>query len=391
MSEYNKTIAELRKKISMQDIEINEIKNKIGNELSGLEPRIIMDTPLFEVFEKIRELKKGIPLKKNMIKEIKETDTKLEELNQKTAELKALVSEREKIFKSIYENIGNAAYTVFRQDREKLRSYEHIFTELIRQDIKCNQFNKVAVSENQEEKNIIKQFVDAAKSMYRNQKHKFLLLRYPGLYRQAGKAILITDFVEEAKDKALDNTVKSLIENEKEVKRLNSDLTELEKNKDGLRKKLVSLDAKGKPHKKIHELEAELSDIDAKIHDYCVVMGNLFLDHHLAEAVGNPRTGEYAMDISGLEQKNKEYKEEIKRYETLIEIQKVDSKIVKTTNKIEQIKNQIAKEEQEIKSLQKDLTQFEKQKKSFEKVLKTSQDQGNTNTAISDAESGKTE
>lgn len=376
MIEYNKAIAELRKKISTQNAEIKETKFKIGKEIAVLEPDKVKDTPLIENFDKVRELEKEIPVKKNTIQEIKTIDNKLEGLQKKITGFKAQVSEKEKIFKSIYENIGNAAYTAFKLNREKLKSYEHIFTDLVKQDARCEQFNKVDISGNSDEKSIIRQFVDAAKSMYRNQKHKFILLRYPGLYRQAGKAILTTDFVEDAADGALDKAMKSLIENEKTVNQMNNDIKELEKNKTGLQEKLVSLDVKGKPYKKIHELEGEMTQIDKILKDCYVNMGNIFLDQNLTEVIGNPRIEGYARTVSDLKQKNDVCEAEIKRYETLIAIEKIDHKMVKVSNKIEHIKNQVAKQEQEIKSLQKELTRFEKQKKTFKKLLEKTPGQG---------------
>jgi chromosome segregation ATPase len=204
-----------------------------------------------------------------------------------------------------------------------------------------------------------------------------MLLRYPALYRQAGKAILTTDFVEDTADKALDKAMKSLIDNENVIKQLNTEINELEGNKSGLRQELVSLDVKGKPNKKVQELEAEIVQINTMIHDNFVSMGDLFLKQNLIKKTGNDQITEYMRIISDLEQANDRCEAEIKRYETLIAIEKIDFKISRTTDKIDHIKSQMEKYDQEIKALQKELAQFSKQKKAFEKMLEKTPDQGN--------------
>ncbi|MBN2441173.1 MAG: hypothetical protein JXJ04_07495 [Spirochaetales bacterium] len=369
MSDYNRKIGELRRKISLRNSEIHDLKLTLGTDISQLKPDIIQSTPLFAVYEKIGELRKAIPEKKKAIKEIKTLESQGANLDQKLLDYKTALSEREKEYKLIYENIGKAAFACFKMNREKLLSYEYLFMDLLKLDVKFEQFNKVDISEEDEEKHIIRQFIDAAKSLYRNQKYKFIQIRYPGLYRQTGKALLTTDFVEDAADGALDAGMKPLIENEKIILEINQNVEKLNNEKAELNDKLLSLGVVGKPRKRVHELNEEIKQMEDSMNESFVTISNLFFTHNLFNTIEDGKIRDNAGSIEKLNLENKNDEEEIKRNETLIEIDKLKNSLQKTTNKIETMKNQIAKQEQELKDLEKEFSQLDKQKKALEKTL----------------------
>jgi hypothetical protein len=371
MSEYNKAIMELRKNISARDEEIKKIRISIGKEISLLKSSDIKDTPVYESYTQVGNLKKEIPSKKKIIKEINKLSDSMADLDKQIGESKAVLIEREKAYKSIYEHIGTAAYTAFKSNQEKLRQYEHIFAELIKLDSRLAQFNKVDITTKDSEKNIIKQFVDAAKSMYRNQKHKFIQLRYPGLYRQAGKEIQTTDFIEDAAFEALNEAMNPLVDNEKAITELNNTIHTLQEEKNDITETLFSLEVKDKPQKRIREINDEILLMEEHIEDCYIEIFDVCSRHECFKKIKNEKIEEYSGKLATLEKENEKSEDEIKRYETLIKIETLNGKITKAGNKIEHIKNQIVKQEQELKAVEKECAQLEKQKKVLEKTLET--------------------
>jgi len=372
MNEYNEAISELQRKISNHNLEINKIKSKIGNQITELNKENVQATPFFDFYNQALELINQIPQKKKMIQEIGKLASELADLQKKISEHKSVLAEREKAFKTIYEKIGNAAYNAFKQNKEEHINYENIFTELIKLDKKCEQFNKVAISENPDEKNIIRQVLDAAKSLYRNQKHKFFLLRYAGLYRQAGKMIQTTDYIEDADSAELKEALIPLLENEKAVIQLNKDIQKFESKRDEIQEKLTKLDIKTKPAKRIHEINSEIGRIEENLQDAYIAMADIFINKKFETEFDDPKLSEYIQGITELTDANHLYQKEIDRYETLIAIEKINQKIVKATSKMDHLKNLISKHEREIKSIQKDMSRLDMQKKSLqEKADKT--------------------
>jgi chromosome segregation ATPase len=369
MSQYMKEISGLRKKININDMEIDRQLFAIGKNCVHLKEDEVSTTPLKETWDSVKKLEKEIPEKTKTIQQIKKAEEQCEELDVQIGALKHTIAEKEKESKPVYEQIGKIAYEVYKSKGETYSGYQHLFVDLIKLDEKCREYNRVKIQDDNEEKGILIHLFDAAKTFYINQKYNFLIMRYPVLYREVGKQIIGSDYIQNAAYPELDEVITRLKEKEEELKKLAEELEQRKSKKAEILEKLASSGIKGKLHIRAQEIEKEIKRIQQSIEELQQTLGSLFVVHTLNDKISKPAIEACLEHIYRLKGDNIKYESEIKKLEILIDIDKLEQKIKKLEKRKGQIEEEVEKQKTEIENLEKVEAQLQKEKKALQKKL----------------------
>ncbi|MBN1696562.1 MAG: hypothetical protein JW881_03510 [Spirochaetales bacterium] len=368
MNQYMKEISALRKKISLNDLEAGRQLMLIGKELTSLKEKEIAKTQLEETWNSIKELEQAIPERKKSVQQIKKAEEKTAKLESQIAATKHTITEKKKEIAPVYERIGKSAFEVFKNKRESLSDYQALFGDLIKLDQKCREYHRVKVQDD-EEKGILIQLFDAAKSFYINQKYNFLTMRYPVLYRETGKRIVDSDYIGKTDNPALNEADSQLKEKNNELEKLEEEVKRLSADKHLIFEELSEMGIKGKLASRVQEIEKEIKRMNQTIEELQQTMGNLFVTHNLNERFSNPSIETCLQNIYRLRGENLKHEAEIQKMEILIDIEKYDQQMIKLEKQRGQMEEQLEKQKSEIEALEQIQTRIEKQKKALKKKL----------------------
>jgi hypothetical protein len=369
MNHYKQNIGDFTAKIKNLTNLIEYKLTDIGKLIASLKDVSIDSAQFLAIYHEILDIKKRIPETSRTVIRIDKATANLNAINREIAENKKLILEKEKETASVFEKIGQVAYTVFKSKNMNFNGFGDIFDALRKLDEKAAGYRNNDGSDIDSNKPVLTQIVTIAKAIYSSQAYQINLGKYSKAYRAAGELVAKSDYGKEVGESQLDEALESL-------RRVQEELVMLTGKQDGflVKKKKISdtleaVGVKASPHSRIRELEIEQKKLETSLKENYYRIGLFYLDNPKVVLKVNADIEKLLAEIKQLSKEKDKYTSELKKNEASIEIDIIREKMRKAAKKVEQLTLAIRKNEAEIK-IQKDrLAQLEKEKHKFDKIL----------------------
>jgi len=356
MQGLHKEIYDLQKRIKENEQKIYFKFAELGKIIIKSDPDKIANTVLIDTFNEIHKLNKIEPQKNDNIKSILEIEKNLEIVRTRIKEKRKEALEQEKATKQHFQNIGESAFRVYKENQGINEAFKLIFYELSNLDEKMDKNDQGRkdfkdVNQMNRKENFLKQFVNIAKSIFYEKKQDILISRQNTLYGQVGRKVMESEFLQVNEDQVLDDLAIPLKTLLARIEQIKQELTNLVESEKKILQELNELNVRGNAVKRIKEIENEIAENRKNIDIKHQELGRLYYFNNKEVKIQFPEIVEHLNIVKMLFSENDGYKESIKKLNARIEIQSIKEKILKNNKTIENLKSKMDKEKEDVAAI----------------------------------------
>ena len=132
MPNFSKLIGELRIKIDHTEQSVERQTQRLGEIILNLEESVLEDTPLVQPYAKARRLLAMVENNRTQMRHIDDLVNQLAEVGATLQKTQSELERTEREFDAHYEEVGQAAYRVFQENRDQQERYENLFADIVR-------------------------------------------------------------------------------------------------------------------------------------------------------------------------------------------------------------------------------------------------------------------
>jgi chromosome segregation ATPase len=367
MADFNTRIVILEKEIRANEGIIGEDYRRIGELVYNNPPEGVREE-LAPSFEEADTRKESLDKVRETIDAIGHNIERQQEIRDRLKEQTAEVREIEQENEPIFEAIGEAAFAQYKKNPFIDQRYANIFTEMVRiQDELSETEDEIRRAEAElERKPFFEKIVQRGRLALLRNRHGNKLSAMPGLFREIGRAVCESDFVEAVDSEDLRQTVQPYQRNEQRRRTLEANNRELERELETLGEEMRELTEDAKPERAITKAESEEQLRKDALQEQFQAIGLAFRDSSAASQP--PKSIKPVLDeINELEKANAEKAKLINRLNSAIEVEHLEKSINEMKDTISLHEKQIEESRETISRLESEIESADKKKAEEEK------------------------
>ncbi len=380
MHEIESTIREINQEVQRTNTEIRKNEAAVGTWLAT-EPR---DEVLSQASE---ELATALEQRDQLAAQIGEYDSTVETIERllgeqealatKTVDLKRELAQLKESSKEHLTRIGDASFTVFRENPLVDQEYADIFAPLLENfELIRDLDRQIEAKEQQiEERSFLDRMVERGRLMLLRNRRSNLAAQTPRLHQTAGKAIVETPFVDALDDPRLTEVAAPYRKDIKRIREIENDLEAISEQNEQINGELASVGTDRGPDRRIASLQEARAETVGSLQEVEATTGRLYL-------AGSPdvpsQISAQVQSIRELATENDSRRERIRRLQAALRVSQLGDRIDAIDRDIERKELSVQRLQQEIGDLRGKRSQTEEERSQAEQERGDSSELGLT-------------
>jgi len=304
------------------------------------------------------------------VKRIHAIMERLQEISKATGENRTQIDSIEQSNLPVYEKLGETAFVYVKKDSHLFNQYSDVFMEVKNQneDIENIEQDIESIQSNREGRKFFEKIADTGQMTYLKGVRMIRAKTMPRLYREAGKKLTETNFLETTGNDDVLAAAKPYLQNKDTLEELKGRQDALGEEKKNLDSELAASGVDKRPEKRIDELQKNIAEANLKYEEKLLGIAEKIRDN-TPEAI--QQIDEYTGFISQVEESEKKidhYRENITKLEAAIEVDNLARQIERMHENIADHKQRIKEHESGIEDLKKKIAESEDEKKRYEEI-----------------------
>jgi len=370
MDDYRTKITALEREIEENEAAMDKGFESIGEQLHRKHDQLLSGKQFKELQEELKNLSQEIDASSKEISRIQSIQKRQEENREKSTVAHEEIKQLQKEAAGLYEDIGKAAFAVYKENPFIDQTFVDIFSDLVRnQEDLAEIENDLARFESElAEKSFLDKMVAKGKvALLRNRKAA-KENNVPRLMRKAGEEVCNTNFVHVVDNEELTKSVEPYTELNEKIEKVEKRITAISSDQEELAGELEQMCGSKKPGRRISELEQAIESHHDSLAVTYAELGRTFVSQLKKDA-------EIPADIQPIVEKNKKLDREnsnksrhIDRLNAAIQVQRLTRDISDMQGRIESLEEQIQHSQSRIAELRDMIDQADREKKQLEKT-----------------------
>jgi|GEM_PF-7111498 len=370
MDDYRTKITALEREIEENEAAIDKGYGSIGEQLHRKHDQLLSGKQFKELQEELKNLSREIDASSKEVSRIQSIQKRQEENREKSTAAHEEIKQLQKEAAGLYEDIGRAAFAVYKENPFIDQTFVDIFSDLVRnQEDLAEIENDLARFESElAEKSFLDKMVAKGKVALLRNRQAAKENNVPRLLRKAGEEVCNTNFVHVVDNEELTKSVEPYTDLNAKIEKVEKRITAISSDQDELAGELEQMCGNKKPGRRISELEQAIESYRDSLGVTYGELGRTFVSQLKKDA-------EIPADIQPIVEKNKKLDREnnnksrhIDRLNAAIQIQRLTRDISDMQGRIESLEEQIQHSQSRIAELQNMMDQADKEKKQLEKT-----------------------
>lgn len=270
----------------------------------------------------------------------------------------------------VYELLGEKAYQHLRKDPARYNQFSDVFIELNNQieDIENIELDISNIKEGKQERKFFEKIADTGQVTYLKGMKMIRSKTLPRLYREAGKKLAETSFLETTGNEEVLKAARPYLQNKEKLDQLQTRKEQLENEKKDLESELFSFGVDKRSDRRIEELNRNIESADENYRERIYNIAVKVREEPPAAVADKKEFKDYIESIGKLEKQNEQYKENITKLNAAIEADNLARQIERMKENIEDHKRRIKEHERDIEDLKQRISESEAEKKRYEEI-----------------------
>ena len=369
MDSYKQKIDRLQAEMEQKRALIAQDHVAIGSHLLANEPAKLSSKKLAAQKDEVSRIETEIESHKRYIEKINTVLNRQQQIANDIEKHRLEIEELEQSVAPMYEQIGEQAFEIYKQNPFVDQQFVDMFSELVKnqEDIRDIDEQLDHLERETGEKPFLDRMVAKGKIALLRNRRTTREQNTPRLMRKAGKAVTESNFVTVVDAPALTRALEPYHEVHTRIDQIRRLITDLENERATLDSELAELEADKKPVHRVSELEQQIESLRVTLQSVYQRTGDTYLtefnkDEQPPQAIAEPtaRVQTRKNEIAALEK-------QIDRLRAAIAVEELNDKISGYQKKIGALEEKIAEQQRMVQQYQQEMTDAEAEKARLEK------------------------
>ena len=369
MDSYKQKIDRLQAEMEQKRALIAQDHVAIGSHLLANEPAKLSSKKLAAQKDEVSRIETEIESHKRYIEKINTVLNRQQQIANDIEKHRLEIEELEQSVAPMYEQIGEQAFEIYKQNPFVDQQFVDMFSELVKnqEDIRDIDEQLDHLERETGEKPFLDRMVAKGKIALLRNRRTTREQNTPRLMRKAGKAVTESNFVTVVDAPALTRALEPYHEVHTRIDQIRRLITDLENERATLDSELAELEADKKPVRRVSELEQQIESLRVTLQSVYQRTGDTYLtefnkDEQPPQAIAEPtaRVQTRKNEIAALEK-------QIDRLRAAIAVEELNDKISGYQKKIGALEEKIAEQQRMVQQYQQEMTDAEAEKARLEK------------------------
>ena len=350
MSGYKEKIHELEKANAEDRRKITEHRISCGRMLYDRKHAAVTGDELASVREEIEGLTERLEDTERKIARIMEINTRNGEIKDEIARSRREISRLESEVVPVFEQIGERAFELYRNNDYLENEYTDQFRDLVRHQNEIDEIEREIGEQESagDDLPLLRRLVSGGRLALLRSRRSNRLEAFPKLYRKAGAALCETDFLSAMNDPQLNQSAEPYLAARRRIEQLENSIAELDHERERLRAELHEMDAERRPARTISDLQERSRELTARLNE-CFGRLTDYLFESEADTTGLPEEARDALaEIRRLETEQENRQLLINRLEAAIEAAQSEKEIEQLEQRSAVLRQRLGEIENEI-------------------------------------------
>ena len=370
MSDYRQRINNLEKESRINETMIQQDLEFLGDYVFSKDGMSLEGEHIEQSLAQVQSLRGEIEQASDQVDRIKSLLDRQSAIKESEAELKKREKQAGADLGPVYEQIGETAFTIYKNNPFVDQEYVEIFSQLAKnqEDMRDAQRDAEQVEQELAQKSFLERMVLKGRLVLLKNRISSKESSFPRLYRKAGEEIAGSGFIESINDPNLTSVAQPYDEYRRKLEDLESELAQLEKELQLNQKELSELCEGSRPQKQINEVLKTIEEKDAARAGHYRELGKAFMDTKPTQKDQPKEVAERIKSINALQKENDAHAREIERLQAAMKVDQLESDIERMQASIRSHKKEIENYQTRIEELSSQIDDAEKEKAEAEKT-----------------------